>query len=87
MLHELLALKSLSLVCADMVRGKKGACSVDASRYKTVSSNVVLVESVSTSYNIISGAIVGVQIWKDMDNLLFVSEDSCSLYAYSMSRH
>ena len=25
--------------------------------------------------------------WKDMDNLLFVSEDSCSLYDYSMSKH
>jgi hypothetical protein len=48
---------------------------------------VVPVESVSTSYDIISGAISGVQIWKSMDNLLFVLEDSCSLYDYSMSRH
>jgi hypothetical protein len=47
----------------------KGACSVEASRYKTLSRNVVLVESVSTSYDIISGAIFGVQIWKDMDDL------------------
>jgi len=65
----------------------QGTCSVEASRYKTVSRNVVLVESVSTSYNMISGAISGVQIQKSMDNLLFVLEDSCSLYAYSMSRH
>ena len=65
----------------------KGACSVESSRYKTVSRNVVLVESVSTPYDIISRAISGVQIWKSMDNLLFVLEDSCSLYAYSMSRH
>lgn len=48
---------------------REGTCSVEASRYKTLSRNVVLVESVSTSYDIISGAISGVQIWKDMDNL------------------
>ena len=75
----------LSLCCCNVV--KEGTCSFETSRYKTVSRNVVLVESVSTPYDIISGAISGVQIWKGMDNLLFVSEDSCSLYGYSMSRH
>ena len=39
----------------------EGACSVETSRSKTLSRNVVLVESVSTPYDIISGATSGVQ--------------------------
>jgi hypothetical protein len=50
----------------------EGTCSVEASRYKTLSRNVVLVESVSTSYSIISGAISSVQSWKGMDNLFYL---------------